>query len=84
MKPGLSKLAPFVNLEFVFFFTFQNFTKFVTVFSSIQQTQAVMVYQINHDEVEMNNIPIITVEPLAEVLRSNGKQILQYNGCISY
>ena len=43
-----------------------------------------MVYQINHDEVEMNNIPLITVELLAEVLRSNGKQILQYNGCTSY
>ena len=43
-----------------------------------------MVYQINHDEVEMNNIPLITVELLADVLRSNGKQILQYNGCTSY
>ena len=50
------------------------------MFSSIQQTQAVMVYQINHDEVEMNNIPLITVEPLAEVLRSNGKKTLQLNG----
>lgn len=39
-----------------------------------------MVYQINHDEVEMNNIPLITVEPLAEVLRSNGKKTLQHNG----
>ena len=32
-----------------------------------------MVYQLNHDEVEMNNIPLITVEPVAELLRSNGK-----------
>lgn len=43
------------------------------MFSSIQQTQAVMVYQLNHDEVEMNSIPLITVEPVAELLRSNGK-----------
>lgn len=54
-------------------FPLQSFTKFVTVFSSIQQTQAVMVYQINHDEVEMNNIPLITVEPVAELLRSSSK-----------
>ncbi|XP_029199625.1 dipeptidyl peptidase 9-like [Acropora muricata] len=49
----------------------ENFTKFVSVFSSIQQTQAVMVYHINHDEVEMNNIPLLTVEPVAELLRAN-------------
>jgi len=54
-------------------FPVQSFTKFATVFSSIQQTQAVMVYQLNHDEVEMNSIPLITVEPVAELLRSNGK-----------
>lgn len=54
-------------------FPLQNFTKFVSVFSSIQQTQAVMVYHINHDEVEMNNIPILTVEPVAELLRANGE-----------
>ncbi|XP_020608340.1 dipeptidyl peptidase 9-like [Orbicella faveolata] len=49
----------------------ESFTKFVTVFSSIKETQAVMVYQLNHDEVEMNNIPLITVEPVAELLRSS-------------
>lgn len=54
-------------------FPLQNFTKFVSVFSSIQQTQAVMVYHINHDEVEMNNIPLLTVEPVAELLRANGE-----------
>lgn len=43
------------------------------MFSSIQQTQAVMVYHINHDEVEMNNIPLLTVEPVAELLRANGE-----------
>ena len=59
----------------IFVFDIQNFTKFVTVFSSIQQTQAVMVYQINHDEVEMNNVPLITVEPIAELLRANGKNL---------
>lgn len=32
-----------------------------------------MVYQLNHDEVEINNIPLITVEPIVELLRSNGK-----------
>lgn len=49
----------------------ESFTKFVTVYSSIQQTQAVMVYQMHHDEVEMNNVPLITVEPIAELLRAN-------------
>ena len=50
----------------------------MTVFSSIQQTQAVMVYQINHDEVEMNNVPLITVEPIAELLRANGEHYSDY------
>lgn len=49
----------------------ESFTKFVTVYSSIQQPQAVMVYQMHHDEVEMNSVPLITVEPLAELLRAN-------------
>ncbi|RMX59988.1 hypothetical protein pdam_00001080 [Pocillopora damicornis] len=52
----------------------ESFTKFVTVYSSIQQTQAVMVYQMHHDEVEMNNVPLITVEPIAELLRANDYQ----------
>ena len=34
-----------------------------------------MVYQINHDEVEMNNVPLITVEPVAELLRANGEML---------
>ena len=50
----------------------------MTVFSSVQQTQAVMVYQINHDEVEMNNVPLITVEPIAELLRANGENYSDY------
>lgn len=32
-----------------------------------------MVYDINHDEVEMNNVPLLTVEPVAELLRANGE-----------
>ena len=48
----------------------------MTVYSSIQQTQAVMVYQMNHDEVEMNNVPLITVEPIAELLRANGEKMI--------
>ena len=50
----------------------------MSVFSSVQQTQAVMVYQINHDEVEMNNVPLITVEPIAELLRANGENYSDY------
>ena len=61
------------NDDSIILFPLQNFTKFVSVFSSIQQTQAVMVYHINHDEVEMNNIPLLTVEPVAELLRANGE-----------
>lgn len=31
---------------------------------------------MHHDEVEMNNVPLITVEPIAELLRANGMNCL--------
>ena len=42
------------------------------MFSSVQHTHSVMVYQIIHDDLKMNDVPLITVEPIAELLRSSG------------
>ncbi|EDO28500.1 predicted protein, partial [Nematostella vectensis] len=43
----------------------ENFTRFITVSSSVNETHRAMVYDISHDQVVLNHVPMITVEPVA-------------------
>ncbi|XP_031560126.1 dipeptidyl peptidase 9-like [Actinia tenebrosa] len=48
----------------------EDFTKFVSLSSSVNETHKAVVYQIDNDEVSVNNIPMVTIEPIATLLKS--------------